>query len=124
MPLKKCSNDGKSGWKWGDSGKCYTGPSGKKDAIKQGIKIEGPEKFSQIAHELPIVRQDVDCLAEYMMENGYSIPDITITLAAVSRSLVGPRFMYEDQKTGEQFIYKRMGNYKKDGRILIFIKEL
>ncbi len=47
MPLKKCSQDKKSGWKWGDSGKCYTGPEGKKQAIKQGVAIEGPEKFSQ-----------------------------------------------------------------------------
>ena len=47
MPLKKCSQDKKSGWKWGDSGKCYTGPEGKRQAIKQGVAIEGPEKFSQ-----------------------------------------------------------------------------
>ena len=47
MPLKKCSEDKQSGWKWGDQGKCYTGPEGKKKAIRQGIAIEGPEKFSQ-----------------------------------------------------------------------------
>lgn len=49
MPLKKCNNDGKSGWKWGDSGKCYTGPGAKKAAIKQGVAIEGPDKFAQKA---------------------------------------------------------------------------
>ena len=48
MPLKKCSEDKQSGWKWGDQGKCYTGPEGKKKAIKQGVAIEGPEKFSYI----------------------------------------------------------------------------
>lgn len=47
MPLKKCGN----GWKWGDSGKCYEGPDAKKKAIKQGLVIEGPEKFSQKASE-------------------------------------------------------------------------
>ena len=47
MPLKRCSSDGKSGYKWGDEGKCYTGRDAKKQAIKQGIAIEGPEKFSQ-----------------------------------------------------------------------------
>ena len=35
MPIKKCQKDGKSGWKFGDSGTCYTGPSGKAKAQKQ-----------------------------------------------------------------------------------------
>jgi hypothetical protein len=51
MPLKKCSSDGKSGWKWGDSGHCYTGPGAKKQAIKQGVAIEGPDKFAEKATE-------------------------------------------------------------------------
>ena len=46
MPLKRCSENNQSGWKWGDSGKCYTGPDAKKKAIKQGIRIEGPKKFA------------------------------------------------------------------------------
>lgn len=48
MPLNKCSKDGKSGYKWGNQGHCYTGKNGKRQAIKQGIAIEGPEKFKQI----------------------------------------------------------------------------
>lgn len=47
MPLKKCTSDGKSGYKGGDSGKCYIGKDAKKLAIKQGIRIEGPEKFKK-----------------------------------------------------------------------------
>ncbi len=39
MPLKKCTIDGKQGWKWGDEGKCYTGPDAKEKAIKQGRAI-------------------------------------------------------------------------------------
>lgn len=35
MPIKKCSKNGKSGYKWGNSGKCYTGKQGKKRATKQ-----------------------------------------------------------------------------------------
>lgn len=67
MPLKKCGEDG---WKWGDSGKCYTGPSGKKQAIKQGIAIEGPKKFSEMAksHEFPLTEGDI----EYALECAYS----------------------------------------------------
>ena len=51
MHLKKCSEKGKSGWKWGDQGHCYTGPNGKKQAIRQGVAIEGPDKFSAMASE-------------------------------------------------------------------------
>lgn len=51
MPLQKCSNDGKSGWRWGSEGKCYTGKDGKKQAIKQGVAIEGPDKFAEKASE-------------------------------------------------------------------------
>ena len=40
MPINKCSNNGKSGYKWGDSGTCYTGKTGKKKAMKQGVAIE------------------------------------------------------------------------------------
>jgi hypothetical protein len=47
MPLKKCSKDGKSGWKFGDQGACYTGRDGRKQAIKQGLAILGPEKFKE-----------------------------------------------------------------------------
>ena len=36
MPLQNCTDSGKSGWKWGKGGKCYTGPDGKKKAIQQG----------------------------------------------------------------------------------------
>lgn len=66
MPLKKCSSDGKSGWKWVDNGHCYTGPNAKKDAIKQGIKIEGPKKF-----------------AEIMKTEGYSVEDLDIIKDAI-----------------------------------------
>lgn len=41
MPIKECQIGGKSGYKWGDEGKCYPGESGKKKAIAQGVAIEG-----------------------------------------------------------------------------------
>jgi len=38
MPLKRCkTSTGKSGWKWGDSGKCY---ASKAAAMKQARAIE------------------------------------------------------------------------------------
>lgn len=53
MPLNTCTEGGKPGYKWGDSGKCYTYSSGdeagrleaRKSAIRQGMAAE-PEKFN------------------------------------------------------------------------------
>lgn len=39
MPIKECQINGKSGWKYGNEGTCYTGPNGKKKAIAQAIAI-------------------------------------------------------------------------------------
>ena len=39
MPVKSCTSGGKSGHKWGDKGKCYTGPGSKAKAAKQGAAI-------------------------------------------------------------------------------------
>ena len=39
MPIKRCEEGGKSGFKWGDMGTCYVGPSGRRKAIAQGIAI-------------------------------------------------------------------------------------
>ena len=36
MPVKPCKYKGKTGKKWGNSGKCYTGKDAKKKATKQG----------------------------------------------------------------------------------------
>ena len=46
MPLQKCTKDGKSGWKYGDSGTCYTGNGAREKARKQGVAI----KISQQKH--------------------------------------------------------------------------
>ena len=40
MPIKDCTVDGKSGRKYGDSGKCYTGRDANKKAIKQAVAIK------------------------------------------------------------------------------------
>jgi len=44
MPVKSCTEDKKKGWKWGDSGKCYTYPDGDEDAsnsAKQKAYLQG-----------------------------------------------------------------------------------
>lgn len=70
MPLTRCSNNGKSGWKWGNEGHCYTGPGAKKKAIAQGIAIEGPKKFATIAATL----EDQDLVQEVLREYRLSLP--------------------------------------------------
>lgn len=77
MPLKKCSKDNESGFKWGDSGTCYTGPDGKKKAIKQGIAIEGPEKFSQKvkSNNVTFTQKDYELVDAALEEYGMGIGD-------------------------------------------------
>ena len=40
MPIKKCQANGKKGYKFGSSGKCYSGKVGLSKAKKQGRAIE------------------------------------------------------------------------------------
>jgi len=44
MPVKKCTSSGKSGKKWENSGKCYTGKSAASKAAKQGRAIKAKKK--------------------------------------------------------------------------------
>ena len=39
MPVQRCQSKGKKGYKWGKSGKCYTGPQAKIKATKQGRAV-------------------------------------------------------------------------------------
>ena len=39
MPLKQCTQDGRSGWQWGDAGTCYTGPQARQRALRQAAAI-------------------------------------------------------------------------------------
>lgn len=84
MPLKTCSVNGKSGWKWGDSGHCYPGKAGKIKAIKQGVAIEGPANFKKMmakagleVFEMQRIMRDLDCptgwdkLVAFYEEEGY-----------------------------------------------------
>ena len=99
MPLKRCSSDGKSGYKWGDEGKCYTGRDAKKQAIKQGIAIEGPEKFSQKAQELKMLyindeniflkHEDLQYITDWMHDEGYTNAAIVGTVIALAPDVKG-----------------------------------
>lgn len=88
MPLKKCSADGKSGWKWGDSGHCYPGKEGKKKAIKQGIAVEGPKKFAAMADDFDETVTPEE-LTDAMVEEGYGVIDITFAIEGLSKKVIG-----------------------------------
>jgi hypothetical protein len=77
MPLKNCSEDKHSGWKWGDQGKCYTGPEAKKKAIRQGVAIEGPEKFSKKvkAGEVEFTEKDWEYIDDALGYAGLGLGD-------------------------------------------------
>lgn len=47
MPVKRCQKDGKKGYKWGDSGTCYTGPDARQKALAQGRAIEASKSRSK-----------------------------------------------------------------------------
>ena len=86
MPLKKCTVEGKAGYQWGDTGKCYTGPEGKKKAIKQGVAVEGPEKFSQKAreHNIFLDTNDIKAVADSMYEQGYDNVAVVATVSTLT----------------------------------------
>lgn len=73
MPLKRCKKDGVSGWKWGDSGACYTGKDARKQALKQGLAISGPKKFRQEMQKTKAGSEEwaemAEALREYKEEN-------------------------------------------------------
>ena len=89
MPLKRCSENKESGWKWGDSGKCYTGRDAKKKAIKQGVAIEEPKKFQQMASsfEEPMNQDDIESVSEFMCEEKYNSALIAATSVALRNIL-------------------------------------
>jgi hypothetical protein len=75
MPLKRCTTteDGKTknGWKYGDQGKCYTGPGAKKKAIKQGVAISqnSGEPFKADLHEVSRSEELIDDIEREIMDN-------------------------------------------------------
>jgi hypothetical protein len=75
MPLKRCTTteDGntKNGWKYGDQGKCYTGPGAKKKAINQGVAISknSGEPFKADLHEVSRSEELIDDLERTIMDN-------------------------------------------------------
>jgi hypothetical protein len=52
MPVKKCTKNGKPGFKAGDSGTCYTGPGAKEKATKQLQAIKTSQKSKSLLDKI------------------------------------------------------------------------
>ncbi len=88
MPLVQCTKDGKSGWKWGHKNtSCFTGPNGKKNAIKQAIVIEGgPEKFKK---KMDAAGEDYsDALSELLYDKTISNDELFILMHTLRLNLI------------------------------------
>jgi len=65
MPVKNCKKDGKNGYKWGDSGYCYTYTTGnessrkraKDKAIRQGRAIQVNKSLEDLLTELQELKE-------------------------------------------------------------------
>ena len=116
MPLKKCTVDGKAGYQWGDAGKCYTGPGAKKKAIKQGVAIEGPKKFSQkaVEYNIALSAEDIDVVASFMYDEGYSNTSIVATIAAISSGKTKKEWDKIDKKELKRDTKKEKKEHEKD----------
>lgn len=55
MPVQSCQINNQNGFKWGEEGKCYTGPGAKKKALEQGIAIGDLNKqdFAKTYNDYP-----------------------------------------------------------------------
>ena len=122
MPLKKCTTDNKNGYKWGNEGTCYPGPEGKKKAIKQGLAIEGPEKFSQKALEeqdeveshICLNKQDIKTVTDWMYNEGYDYGDIAATVSILSSHVTSGKWDKIDKKELKRDTKKEKKEHEKD----------
>ena len=71
MPIKECQINGEQGYKWGEQGKCYTGPNAKEKAIAQGIAI-GDYKYAESYNDYPeAVKNNAKRALKWVEENGW-----------------------------------------------------
>jgi len=68
MPVMSCNEKGKSGWKFGASGKCYTYPTGnekasgiaKKKAYLQGVAVGGGKLTEEVLENMNDVEVGIE----------------------------------------------------------------
>jgi len=59
MPVEKCEIYGESGYRWGKTGKCYTGEGARERALAQGKAIEASEDMT---------KENIDHLPQHILQ--------------------------------------------------------
>ena len=116
MSLQKCTVDSESGWQYGSQGTCYTCPNAKQDAIKQGVSIDGPEKFSQKAIEqnISLDMKDVEAVVEWMSDNGYDRMAVVATTSVLLAHVESGKTKKEWDKTDKEELKRDTKKEKKE----------
>ena len=103
MPIKRCTSDGKSGYKWGDSGKCYTGDNGKELARKQGISIElskqkagKPSEFDKAS--LPTEQMSINATKGLELRAKYGKGGENLVVLTLAQKIAVGEFISNDEK--------------------------
>ena len=81
MPLKECSVDGESGWRWGDAGTCYTGPQARQRALRQAAAIRAS---GYTGNERRPTQDDLDAPAVGSRVNPLALDPTRTTLLRVT----------------------------------------
>lgn len=118
MPLKRCTRNGKRGWKWGDAGKCYIGTGAKKRAIKQGVAIDGPKVVRRGAQNMGVKNKSKLAIEEVILnftpsaklvvENGvrYWVTPVVMLREGVHNGTKGPLFYPSEVLENEAEIWE------------------
>ena len=83
MPLKRCKANSKDGWKWGDSGKCYTGKDAKSKALAQGRAIEMARNKKRMKKKMK--KKDDEKKDSMKMSNNRVFQQVVCNLAGAVR---------------------------------------
>lgn len=99
MPIKRCNEDGVSGWKYGDSGKCY---KSREDAIKQMKAI----KYSQTHGEIDFSNEGLT--NEELLRIG--LEEVSISKTKLK---IGDRVKVKSGKEHDEMTKDKVGIIKK-----------
>lgn len=99
MPIKRCTKDGKSGFKYGDSGHCYTGKGARAKAVKQAQAIKaGQARVGKAQNmeniELLVANISGKTRAEIVDGVEYIVAPVTMIVPGVLNGNRGP-LLYE-----------------------------
>ena len=115
MPIKRCSVDGKDGWKWGDNGTCYSGPDGKRKAISQAMAIGGGE---------PPVNEKLNDLIEVLAvkKTGFDFDGVISTVRGQSlfRNTRGDKWVITARSNGSNDFWRVIDRIGIDRKRVIF----